>query len=260
MWKILVYASAHVSLVRTSPQLSDSYTGPLKETFNDITRSLLEECSFCAKVDAVDIVPSLSTKTFLNKYAYTGRPVLVTNDKSFGRSPGFDFEFFKNLSKAKQLKTCQFFRYKTKFKTLDDALNMDQDQATLKPGYTPWYIGWNICDNKTIDIVKERIDIPSFLPENLAFPNSKIWIFIGTPGNGAPMHLDKVKYPSWQTQLSGSKKWTLQSPPKCIFSCRKHFEVTVHAGQLLILDTNIWYHQTKTIGQNISIAVSGEYK
>ena len=29
----------------------------------------------------------------------------------------------------------------------------------------------------------------------------KDWIFMGTPGYGAPFHLDNVKYPSWQAQV-----------------------------------------------------------
>lgn len=28
---------------------------------------------------------------------------------------------------------------------------------------------------------------------------------------------------------------------------------------LVVLDTNIWYHKTQTIGQDISITVGGEY-
>lgn len=28
---------------------------------------------------------------------------------------------------------------------------------------------------------------------------------------------------------------------------------------IVVLDTNIWYHETQTIGQDISITVGGEY-
>jgi hypothetical protein len=48
--------------------------------------------------------------------------------------------------------------------------------------------------------LKEYYSAPSFLPED-AEAGSRDWIFIGTPGYGAPFHLDNVKFPSWQAQV-----------------------------------------------------------
>ena len=36
---------------------------------------------------------------------------------------------------------------------------------------------------------------------------SKDWFFLGTPGYGAPFHIDEVKHPSWQAQIRGVKTW-----------------------------------------------------
>ena len=47
-------------------------------------------------------------------------------------------------------------------------------------------------------------ETPFFLPEDSA-PRKKDWFFMGTPGFGAPFHLDNVDYPSWQAQVQGLK-------------------------------------------------------
>ena len=64
----------------------------------------------------------------------------------------------------------------------------------------PWYVGWANCDNEAAEILHEYYKRPSFLPEN-SESGSRDWIFIGTPGYGAPLHIDNVKYPSWQAQV-----------------------------------------------------------
>ena len=66
--------------------------------------------------------------------------------------------------------------------------------------YIPWYIGWANCDEKAGDILRQHYQIPFFIPEDSA-PGKKDWIFMGTPGFGAPFHLDNVNYPSWQAQV-----------------------------------------------------------
>ena len=36
---------------------------------------------------------------------------------------------------------------------------------------------------------------------------TKDWFFLGTPGYGAPFHIDEVRHPSWQAQIKGVKIW-----------------------------------------------------
>ena len=81
---------------------------------------------------------------FCHSYAYTGRPVVVVDDSKAERSADFGFRLFKNLSDSKLLTPCQFFPYKTEFNTLEEALDMDDQRATMAPGYAPWYIGWYV--------------------------------------------------------------------------------------------------------------------
>ena len=119
---------------------------------------------------------------------------------------------------------------------------------------------------------------PTFLhPEST--PPKKPWIFIGfaffcwqfqpsitgTPGPGAHYHVDNVDLPSWQVnlilknvvlgnrdnldntkvQLRGVKTWRLRSPPECWMSCHGEIKTTLYPGDIIIVNTNIWFHSTK---------------
>lgn len=86
----------------------------------------------------------LNSIFFFRSYAYTGRPVVVVDDSNAKRSANFGFQLFKNLSDSKLLTPCQFFPYKTEFKSLEEALNMDNERAMMTSGYEPWYIGWYV--------------------------------------------------------------------------------------------------------------------
>ena len=77
---------------------------------------------------------------------------------------------------------------------------MPQNQWKLQGDYKPWYVGWANCDNKASDILSQYYQSPYFLPEN-SKSIKKEWIFMGTPGFGAPFHKDDVKLPSWQAQV-----------------------------------------------------------
>lgn len=46
----------------------------------------------------------------------------------------------------------------------------------------------------------------------------------------ANTQIDKVAFPSWQTQISGYKKWTLRTPAECFFKCKRIFEVFMEPG------------------------------
>jgi hypothetical protein len=60
----------------------------------------------------------------------------------------FSFQFFKEIySKDSPALDgydidCQFFPYKTQFKSLREVLNMSPQRARLDYGSDPWYVGW----------------------------------------------------------------------------------------------------------------------
>ena len=113
------------------------------------------------------------------------------------------------------------------------------------------------CDAEASDILRQHYERPYFLPETAESTHAD-WLFMGTPGYGAHMHIDHVFLPSWQAQVSGAKRWFLQPPPECYFQCTS-FSVDVAAGEIIVLDTNKWYHQTLILPGHMSITIGSEY-
>ncbi|ODN02406.1 hypothetical protein Ocin01_04282 [Orchesella cincta] len=147
---------------------------------------------------------------------------------------------------------CHFFPYATEFLSLAEVFNMTKERSER-----PWYIGWSNCDAKTGHILRLHYQRPYFLPDTAESTHAN-WIFIGTSGFGAPMHIDHVLNPSWQGQIKGRKRWHFQPPPECHYECHS-FHVDVHPGEIIVLDTNKWYHQTQILAGENSIAIGSEY-
>lgn len=105
------------------------------------------------------------------------------------------------------------------------------------------------------------------------------FFFKGTPGLGAHMHVDNVDLPSWQAQIrgksivvsnsktstplstfvSGRKRWILRPVPECYFVCQE-LDLIVEPGEIIVLNTNVWYHKTSVISEDeISIAIGSEF-
>ncbi|CAG0901167.1 unnamed protein product [Darwinula stevensoni] len=113
------------------------------------------------------------------------------------------------------------------------------------------------CDSEVNGILRLHYQRPYFLPETSE--GSRIdWIFMGTPGYGAHMHVDHVKNPSWQAQVRGKKLWSLKPPPECFYECHS-FQDIVQPGDIIVLDTNKWYHSTLIVSEEMSITIGSEY-
>ena len=84
-----------------------------------------------------------------------------------------------------------------------------------------------------------------------------MWIFIGSPGYGAHLHLDDdLELPTWQAQISGVKTWFLQPPPECGGQCKKEIQTALHPGDMIIVNTNFWFHKTRVKDEGISLVVT----
>ena len=46
------------------------------------------------------------------------------------------------------------------------------------------------------------------------------------------IQIDNVEHPSWQAQITGTKKWTLEPPPECYYECHSSLEVVVDPGDI----------------------------
>ena len=79
-------------------------------------------CKSCADVTQIEIIDAanLNVDIFVDKYAYSGRPLLVKNvTKKWKAMDSFNFEFIRDLYKglddpwSMDPTKCQFFTYKT---------------------------------------------------------------------------------------------------------------------------------------------------
>ncbi|KAM8702925.1 hypothetical protein ACLKA7_005294 [Drosophila subpalustris] len=189
-----------------------------------------ERCDFCSNIKSIPHLSDLSPAKFEADFAYSGVPIIVR-------------DAMQNWTATTE-----------GFQDIYEALDMPQARVM---GEAPWYFGWSNCHTEVTEEFRKHYDKPYFLPNNSE--NKAIdWIFIGTSGMGAQMHIDNVRLPSWQAQLAGSKRWLLVPPPECYFQCRR-FEVIVQQGHIIVLDTNRWYHQTFVLPGAVSITIGAEY-
>ncbi|XP_060565091.1 uncharacterized protein LOC132724274 [Ruditapes philippinarum] len=267
------------ALIYTFGILSAVITLTIKETITDmladkciIDHSLyasemarpLVQCGMCKNLDSIPVEHAISAEDFNRKYAYSYVPVLIKDATStWSAMSTFSYQYFKDLYQGTRdsLKTveedCLFFPYKTDFDTLSDVFNMSDKRANFEEGEDPWYIGWSNCHKEVRDKLRKHYERPYFLPNN-SESSTLDWIFMGGSGNGAPVHLDYVMRPSWQAQISGKKTWSLVPTPECEAEC-KSFNVTVHKGDIFVVDTNVWYHSTFIHPGEISITIGSEY-
>ncbi|KAK2588496.1 hypothetical protein KPH14_001077 [Odynerus spinipes] len=216
-----------------------------------------EDCSICRDVHRVEKLSNVDPTYFEERYAYSGRPVVVTDAMVNWTAPKmFTYSFFKSLYDGEQA-NCQFFPYKTEFRNLQDVFNMSDSRSLLESGTKPWYVGWSNCDSKIGTILRQHYQRPYFLPPT-AESEKTDWIFMGSHGYGAPMHVDDVEHPSWQAQIKGEKLWILEPPRECYYTCNR-LEVVVRTGEIIVLDTNRWYHQTRIVSEDMSITIGAEY-
>ena len=127
---------------------SDTCVIPLTDTVLDFFRPPVD-CGFCEDVTKFDRVQNLSPEEFVKKYAYSGRPVIITDAMTnWTASQHFNFDFFRKLYKkdspvfSSSNKECQFFPYKTKFQGLLDVFKMPKKMVDMQGDQ--WYIGWYV--------------------------------------------------------------------------------------------------------------------
>ena len=111
----------------------------------EMTRPLAN-CSMCQELESVPRIDNISKKEFIEIYAYSGRPIVVTDAISnWSALELFNFSYFKKLyeetKESYQInEDCQFFPYRTDFKSLKDAFNMTVNRSLLQED--SWYFGW----------------------------------------------------------------------------------------------------------------------
>ena len=73
----------------------------------------------------------------LCSYAYSGRPVIISDALvNWTAKDTFSYNFFRSLyktSSSRHSRRCQFFPYKTEFRSLEEALSMSNERFTSQP-------------------------------------------------------------------------------------------------------------------------------
>ncbi|XP_049866815.1 uncharacterized protein LOC126367362 [Pectinophora gossypiella] len=219
-----------------------------------------EDCSMCVGVDEVVRLSNITAKEFEENYAYKSVPVIVT-DATVGWKAieEFNFKFFADFynggKMGQQTNDCFYFAYKSGLNSLSEVFSMDEKRANLTGD--PWYVGWSTCYDEETRRLRSYYSRPYFLPRT-AESDMVDWVFMGGPGQGAHMHVDSVRHVSWQAQIRGRKQWQLAPPPECFYHCR-WITFTVGPGEILVVDTNRWYHKTNVLPGDISITIGAEY-
>ncbi|KZC13473.1 hypothetical protein WN55_05024 [Dufourea novaeangliae] len=221
----------------------------------------ISNCDYCQDVTTALILPNLTREEF-KKYAYSSRPMVIKNAAThWPASKVFSWKFFRDLYERTEgayesVDECQFLHFKSNFTSLRDVFAMSEDRALQLSKKDPWYVGWKNCHLQILDTMKQFYNLPHFLPEDAEVPYTN-YVFLGYE-EGAIMHLDYISRLMWQGQILGNKIWTVAPTPECDNIC-KHFNFTVYAGDIVLLDTRIWYHSTYVIDKSFSLTVTSEY-
>ena len=116
------------------------------ELSGELTRPLFD-CDVCQNLKAIPIEDNLSLEKFEKLYAFTGLPVVVQGGaRNWTALDTYSVKYFKDIyserkGSFKRLdEECQFMPYFTKWDTLEEALGMSDEMASLQGDH--WYIGW----------------------------------------------------------------------------------------------------------------------
>ena len=116
------------------------------------------DCEICRGLTQVDRVSGLSHEWFEEHYAYTGRPVVVTDAMaSWSALRTFNFDFFRSIYSRDSpvlvvAEDCQFFPYESGFHNLSEVFLMTNERASLHNGSEPWYIGWYVKSSLLLSV------------------------------------------------------------------------------------------------------------
>eukprot|EP00118_Oscarella_pearsei_P005349 m.24540 g.24540 ORF g.24540 m.24540 type:complete len:331 (+) comp28638_c0_seq3:15-1007(+) len=222
-------------------------------------------CDVCRNITAIEAVYNITQEEFMSRFAYTSRPVLIKNATTgWTAHKTFSFDFFKELYPPESPvlenteRDCQFFPYRTSFENLGQVFNISEERRSGTEG-EPWYIGWSNCDSDVSNRLRKHYTKPYFLGDSTETSKTD-WIFMGSPGYGAHLHIDAVEKPSWQAQIRGQKQWILEPPPECYFECpSSRISAIMITGDIIVVDTTRWFHETHILGDEISITIGSEY-
>ena len=254
----------------------DSCLMEVPEWMHYLTEPAANCHSFCPGLKEIPKVDKISQKEFLDKFAYSGRPLLIHNaTDGWTAFETFSFPFFKKVlqSHAEKLaelvrednkldQLCPFYRYRTEFQSLAEFFNMSEARSRLDPSEKNYYVGFSTCFPHIVDELRNHYTWPDFLLANFE-KSAADFIFMGSSSTetkgGTEVHLDHGAVPSWQAVVSGKKQWRLRPPPECENICVDELEVNMEKGDMFVLETGLWFHATKAYPDVLTITIGSDF-
>lgn len=233
----------------------------------DFCRLPVDCASVCSQVSSIDEyhVDDLSVELFEERYAHNERPLVVRNvSLNWKAMQVLDYHWLKNqyhmwpAEMDRVERECWYNSYSTLgVDNLRSLFRLPEKRLRMKG--RPWYVGWGVCHEPIAAEILNLFEPPPFLHPD-STPPKRPWIFIGTPGEeAAHIHIDNLGLASWQAQISGVKTWYLRPPPECASSCHPTMQATLYPGDIIIVNTRLWFHGTKVQGPDISLSLVAEF-
>uniref|UniRef100_A0A336KDM6 CSON004451 protein n=1 Tax=Culicoides sonorensis TaxID=179676 RepID=A0A336KDM6_CULSO len=214
----------------------------------EMTRPI-SDCRHCSGLTSPIIFDANITREEFEPYAYSSQPIIVKGAaKHWEAMKSLNYTFLRDIYQRipgaieSVHDECQFLHFKSNFVTLRDVFEKVKGEEPLEDG-NEWYVGWSNCHYQIKALIRQLIPYPPlpFLPEDAELSNTD-FIFLGYD-HGATMHIDYIPRLMWQAQLRGEKIWSIVPTPECEDLCHS-FSFSVEPGDILLLDTRIWYHET----------------
>uniref|UniRef100_A0A1I8FAC1 hydroxymethylbilane synthase n=1 Tax=Macrostomum lignano TaxID=282301 RepID=A0A1I8FAC1_9PLAT len=199
-----------------------------------LLRPVVPDCNFCRNLTAVPRRSNLDPAEFQRESSTLARvPVVVTDVCTAPASA--------------EEEHCQFFPYKSEFANLGQVFAMPEAQARMEPGY----VGWSNCSPRVAASSAPTIPGRTSCPASPR-PRHRLGV-MGSPNYGAHIcTCDDVGHVSWQGAGRGRKRWDLMPPLECSYQCQPISVVVI------ALDTTLWYHGTRILDGDMSIAIGAD--
>ncbi|PSN43618.1 hypothetical protein C0J52_15029 [Blattella germanica] len=182
------------------------------------------DCNMCKDVKSVLVFENITREEFRD-YAYSPRPMLVKGAAlHWPAMHTFTYNFLKYV-----------------YQNVEGAFESVEEECQILTFKTEF---------------KSLEDVFS-MPESrvLQKDGEKPW-YVGW-SNCHP-EIDYISRLMWQAQLRGHKTWRLVPPPDCDHICTG-ITFRVEPGDIVLVDTRQWYHDTHIDAGEMSLTVSSEY-
>lgn len=113
----------------------------VEQSMQPLLRAPIETCDdMCGGFYEVPKLADVDPIEFEREFLERNRPAVITDaiaKQNWSAMHQFTFDYFRQLFAGYESATCQFFPYKTEFKSVDEFFTMNQSRFQL-----PWYVGW----------------------------------------------------------------------------------------------------------------------